>query len=192
MRPTNPGRRKSLKAINLAKVKSGYSQFGSICTGAQVHTCTHRRSLSGSSFILHPQRRCLPNQQSDKLSHQNTMSPACPTKHCTPSELPENGFCKMKVCLKLLVENSISRSVSRQKILSMLGNEHIQLHLPCIILHKYWIWGLESAFVGDLGKKKKRKTSWSYEVERRMGDREMDQTIHMFLQVGIHYWNAKH
>lgn len=126
------------------------------------HIHTHRRSLSGSSSILQPQRRCLANQQSDKPSHQETMSAACPTQHCMHSEMPENAFCKMKVCLKLLVENSISRSVSRQKILNMLGNEHIQLHLPCIILHKYWIWGFDSVFVGGLGKKKKkRKTSLS-------------------------------
>lgn len=139
-----------------------------------MHRCTYirtqRRSLPGLSCIFQPQKRCLTNQHSDKPSHQDAMSPACPTKHCTPSELPENGFCKMKVCLKLLVENSISRSVSRQKILNMLGNEHIQLHLPCIILHKYWIWGLDSVFVGGLEKKKKRKTSWSWEKDGRQRD----------------------
>lgn len=124
----------------------------------QRHTHTHTKHLLlGSSFLLQPRRRCLTNQPSYRPSHQDTRSPACPTKYCTHSELPENGSCKMKVYLKLLVENSISRSVSRQKILSMLENEHIQLHLPCIILHKYWIWGFDSAFVGVSAKKKKKE-----------------------------------
>lgn len=115
---------------------------------AQVHGHTHKRSLLGSRFILQPQTGHLANKQSDKPSHQDTMSLAYPTKYCIHSELPENGFCKMKVYLKLLVENSISRLVSRQKILNMLENEHIQLYLPCIILHKYWSWGFDNVYLG--------------------------------------------
>ena len=53
----------------------------------------------------------------------------------------------MKVYLKLLAENSISCSVSRQKILNMLENEHIQLYLSCIILHKYWVGGFDSVYL---------------------------------------------
>lgn len=92
------------------------------------------------------------------------MSLACPTKYCTHSELPENGFCKMKVCLKLLVENSISCSVSRQKVLNMLENEHIQLYLLCIILHIDWIWVLTVLICGFFDKKViKLREAWETE-----------------------------
>lgn len=116
-----------------------------VYTQVRGHTYTEKIfALLGSCFLLQPQTGHL---AAEKPAHQDTMSLACPSKCCTHSELPENGFCEMKVSLKLLVEHSISRLVSRQKILNMLENEAIQLYLPCVILHKYWIWGFDNVYL---------------------------------------------
>lgn len=144
---------------------------------AQVRRHSHTQkmfSLLGSQFIFQPQTGHLAHKQSDKPSHQDTMSLACPTKRWVPSKLPENSFCKLEVYMKLLVENSISRSVSRQKTLNVLKNEHIQLYLPCIILHKYWIWGFDSAYLWGFDQKK--SLSWG-----KHGRNDMDKTRHLLL-----------
>lgn len=52
IRPKNPERSSSLKAINLPKVRSGYSQFESRCTGAW-HTHEHTKDLFFIRLILY-------------------------------------------------------------------------------------------------------------------------------------------
>lgn len=91
-----PRKKKQLKGYKFSKGEEwlfSVWKYMHRCTGKHIQT-QRIFSLSDSSFILQPQRRCLANQESEKPTHQGTVSPACPTKYCTHSELPENGFCK--------------------------------------------------------------------------------------------------
>lgn len=123
IRPTNPERRSSLKAINLAKVKSGYSQFESICTGAQANTYKHKGSFLYQTHPLFSSLKegaWLTKRVKSQHIKVQCLQPALPnTAHTRNWQKMVSA--KMKVWLKLLGENSISRSVSRLKMLEHAG-----------------------------------------------------------------------